>query len=148
MKIIAITPQSPLWERTIAFAQSCSWRAGPYLASLMRKNAFTDWERVFVALEGDELAGYCTLAKTDTIPAAPYTPYTGFVFVSERFRGARVSEKMLAATEATARALGFSTMHIVSGEKGLYEKYGYAPLKNVSDYKPGSDEVIFAKALA
>ena len=25
----------PLWDRTIAFAEKCSWKAGPYLADMM-----------------------------------------------------------------------------------------------------------------
>ena len=39
----------PLWNKTIAFAENCSWRAGAALAKRMRKNAFVENERVLVA---------------------------------------------------------------------------------------------------
>lgn len=45
---------------------------------------FTDWERVIVALHENDLAGYCTVAKSDRIPNVPYTPYIVYMFVDEK----------------------------------------------------------------
>jgi GNAT superfamily N-acetyltransferase len=75
--------------------------------------------RVFAATDGERIAGYCTLAKTDCVPAAAYTPYIGYVFVGEAYRGARLSEKLVRAAAEHAYALGFSRVYLVSGEIGL-----------------------------
>ncbi len=42
MKITIMTYGHPLWEKTAAFAQKCSWRAGAFLAGKMRDNEFSD----------------------------------------------------------------------------------------------------------
>lgn len=36
MKILAITSTHSYWKETIQFANNCSWRAGKYLADIMR----------------------------------------------------------------------------------------------------------------
>ena len=45
MEITVMTYAHPLWEKTIAFAEKCSWRAGAFLAGMMRENKFSDIER-------------------------------------------------------------------------------------------------------
>ena len=57
MEITVMKYGHPLWEKTIEFAENCSWRAGAFLANMMRGNEFSDIERVLVACEGDEIAG-------------------------------------------------------------------------------------------
>ena len=85
-----------LWENTIAFAEKCSWRAGAFLAGKMRDNEFTDIERVLVAHKGEEIAAFCTFSEKDELPDdSEYTPFIGFVFVDENYRGQRISEKMI-----------------------------------------------------
>ncbi|MDD3242996.1 MAG: GNAT family N-acetyltransferase [Eubacteriales bacterium] len=95
------------------------------MARRMDANAFQDWERVFTATQHGVIAGYCTLAKADCIPDVPYTPYIGFVFVGEAFRGQRLSERLIDAACAYARELGFDRVYLVSDHVGLYEKYGF-----------------------
>ena len=58
MKISVMTYGHPLWENTISFAEKCSWKAGTYLAKMMRNKELSDIERVFVATEGDVIIGY------------------------------------------------------------------------------------------
>lgn len=125
MQIEALTFDHPQWQSVTEYAQQCSWKAGPGLATLMRVHGFSAWERVFVAQEGDAIAGYCTLTKTDGLPAVDYTPFIGFVFVDEAYRGQRLSEKLIQAALNYARTLGFQTVYIVSREEGLYKKYGF-----------------------
>ena len=33
--ISVMTYGHPLWDKTISFAENCSWKAGPYLAKMM-----------------------------------------------------------------------------------------------------------------
>ncbi|KTD83509.1 GNAT family N-acetyltransferase [Paenibacillus etheri] len=107
MQIESIIYSNKLWQIVIEYAQECSWRAGTTLAKQMKECHFSDWERVFVALDGDHIAGYCALAKTDCIPDIPYTPYIGFVFVGEQYRGNRLSEKLILSASAYAKGTGF-----------------------------------------
>lgn len=132
MEIRRLTYGDELWEPAMRCAQECSWRAGKNLAEKMRENDFSDWERVFAAVEEGSIAGYCTLAKTDCIPGVPYTPYIGFVFVGERYRGSRVSERLIAAALRYAGELGFDRAYLVSDHVNLYEKYGFVKI----DEKP------------
>lgn len=125
MEIKQISKDDALWPIVALYADQCSWRAGKSLARQMREQRFEDWETVFVALDQDQIAGYCTLAKTDCIPDVPYTPYIGFLFVGERYRGERLSERMIGAALKHARMLGFEKVYLVSDHVNLYEKYGF-----------------------
>ena len=125
LKVLIITNQEGLWSKTAEYAAECSWSAGKSLACKMKDNDFCDWERVFVAVEGNEIAGFCTLTKTDCIPDVEYTPYISFVFVNEHFRGNRLSEMMISHACKYANEIDFNEVYLVSGERGLYEKYGF-----------------------
>lgn len=115
-----------LWNDTIIYAENCSWRAGKELARLMRENSFNGWERVFVAVENGKIIGFCTLTEKDELsPKYSYTPFIGFVFVDEEYRGRRISEKMIRYVTDYAKTEGFKNVYLMSGEVGLYEKYGF-----------------------
>lgn len=124
MEIRCLTASDPKWDRVAEYAEKCSWRAGASLAGCMRAG-FQSFERVFAAIEGDNIAGYCTFMERDCIPDAPYSPYIGFVFVGEEYRGRRLSEKLIAAARRYAASLGYERVYLVSDHDGLYEKYGF-----------------------
>ena len=129
LTIRMLAPGDERWDAVREYAQNCSWRAGPQLAKAMAEGGFRDYERVFAALDGERVAGYCTLAKTDCVPEAAYMPYIGYMFVGEAYRGHRVSGKLIEAALDYAKSLGFERVYLVSGEKGLYEKYGFQKLE-------------------
>ncbi len=120
-----VAPGTDDWARLIEYAEACPWRAGAFLAEDMRKGAFTGWERVFAAKCGKEIAGYCTLAEKDCIEDLPYTPYIGYVFVGEAYRGRRLSQSLIEAAAEYARSIGFDCVHLISDHENLYEKYGF-----------------------
>ena len=135
MKVTAILPTDELWEKTILFARDCSWHAGKFLASQMVEGRFKDWRRVFAAItEQNEIAGFCTLTKTDVIPHVPYSPYIGFVFVEDQFRGQRVSEKLISCATSYANNIGFSAVYLTSDHHQFYEKYGFKKIDEQLDY--------------
>jgi predicted N-acetyltransferase YhbS len=142
MNIEPISREGNLWDLVIEYAENCSWRAGPFLAQAMREEKIAGWERVFVAREKEDIAGYCTLTKTDCIPNVAYTPYIGFVFVGEPYRGKRLSQRLIQRALEYAKELGFSSVYLVSGEQGLYEKYGFTKIEDAKDCW-GRDEQIF-----
>ena len=136
MEISVISYGHPLWDETISFAENCSWKAGPYLAKRMRNNEFEEIERVIVATENDMPVAYCTFSLKDDLPeTSEYTPFIGFMFVDEKCRGKRVSEKMIEVASEYAKSIGYETIYILSGEMGLYEKYGFE--------KIGDEETVY-----
>ena len=147
VKISVMTYGHPLWDKTISFVENCSWKAGYNLAKMMRNKEFSEAERVFIAIEGDKIIGYCTFAMKDELPDdAEYTPFVGFVFVDEESRGKRVSERMINAASDYARSIGYEKIYIMSGEQGLYEKYGFV---KKGDFKTryGTEDQLFQKTL-
>lgn len=142
MNFAAITSSDELWKKTRNYAEGCSWRAGKVLANAMDRNAFCDWERVIVAIENNFICGYCTVSKTDCIPNVEYTPYIGFIFVGEEYRGHRLSEKLIQYAMEYIKNLGYHKVYIVSDHENLYEKYGF----HIIDRKTapwGSEEKIY-----
>ena len=147
MEIRLLKKGDHFWTETIDFADKCSWRAGPYLADRMRKNFFQAEERVLAAIEDNKIIGYCTFALKDELPEEyEYSPFVGFVFVGEANRGNHLSEKMIMAASEYAKSLGYSRIYILSGECGLYEKYGFEKL---GDFKTiyGTTDQLFQKFL-
>ncbi|MCR5332005.1 MAG: GNAT family N-acetyltransferase [Lachnospiraceae bacterium] len=140
-----MTSVHPLWNETISFADKCSWKAGHYLAERMRNNEFSETERVLVAAENEKIIGYCTFSLKDELPEdSPYSPFIGFMFVDEGSRGKRISERLINAAVDHARTVGHKAIYIMSGEQGLYEKYGF---EKVGDFKTiyGSIDQLFQK---
>ena len=146
LTIDIISPSVPLWEHVAAYAAACSWNAGKALAQAMRSGGFTDWERVVVALDNNRICGYCTCAKTDCIPDVPYTPYIGFVFVDEAYRGNRLSEKLIRAAMDYLKSVGFDRVYLTSDHENLYEKYGFTVIDCKTAFW-GAEEKIYTRKL-
>lgn len=125
MDFRTITSSDELWCKVRNYAENCSWRAGKTLASAMDHNEFSDWERVIVAVDNEKTCGYCTFSKTDCISDVDYTPYIGFVFVDEEYRGNRVSQQLIGYAIDYIKNVGYHRVYIVSDHENLYEKYGF-----------------------
>ena len=125
-EIYAMYQGHKFWEKTLQMAAKCSWRAGPVLTQKMVQNDLT---------EKDELP-----------EEYGFAPFIGFVFVDEKFRGKRLSQLLINNAISYARELGYRKIYIMSGEKGLYEKYGFVKL---GDYRTVYDatEQLFVKLI-
>lgn len=134
MEIRILDREDIYWNRTIEMAEKCSWRVGASLAKRMRENMFEDFECPFAVVEDDTVVGFCTITKTDYIPNCTYTPWIGFVFVDEKYRGNRVSEKMIKKVFEYAKREGFEKIYIATGEENLYEKYGFVQIDTLKSY--------------
>ena len=146
-EIYAMSQGHKFWVKTLQMAAKCSWRAGPVLSQKMANNEFNEWERVFCAVENGEVVGFCTLTEKDELPEKyGFAPFIGFVFVDEKYRGKRLSQLLINNAISYARELGYLKIYIMSGEKGLYEKYGFVKL---GDYRTVYDttEQLFVKLI-
>lgn len=129
IKVYLMTEEHKYWKQTISFAENCSWKAGHFLAKRMIENEFQEWERVCVICVDGEVAGFATFTEKDELPERyVFTPFIGFVFVDEQYRGRRLSEKMIQSIISYAKRLEYEKIYIMSGEMGLYEKYGFVKL--------------------
>lgn len=146
MTIIWLSIQDPLWEKVIWYANDCPWQVGPLLAQKMIENDFSDWEKVFVAMEGDKLLWFCTFTKEGWISNCEYAPYVGFMFVDEGYRGKRLSERLIDSVEDYAKTLDFKNLYIVSDLRWLYEKYGFNKIDESIDTQ-GPKKTIFCRAI-
>ena len=145
MNFRTITSADELWRKVRNYAENCSWRAGKTLANAMDNHGFIDWERVVVAIDNGKICGYCTVSKTDCIPDVDYTPYIGFMFVGEEYRGHRLSQQLIEYAIDYIKDIGFDRAYIVSDHENLYEKYGF----RVIDRKNapwGAEEKIYMRA--
>ncbi len=146
MEVVRITNGTELWKRTIKYAKSCSWIVGKHVAKMLRNNAFTDWEAFFVALDGDNIIGFCSFMKEDYYPENKYSPWISSVFVDEQARGNRVSHRLIEYVEEYAKECGFTNVYIPSDMVGFYEKCGYQPIDKLVNYG-GDTDTIFMKEL-
>lgn len=146
MEFKKITTECSEWLIAVDYAQNCSWGAGKNLAKKMLNHDFTDWERVIIATEQDHIAGYCTIAKTDCIPNIAYTPFIGFMFVDENYRGKRLSQRLIIYAMEYLKELGFKEVYLVSDHINLYEKYGFKVIdKKIAPW--GEEEKIYIQKL-
>ena len=146
MQIRTITPSDALWNEVEEYAENCSWRAGKSLSNEMKKRSFIDWERVIVCLDDEEICGYCTVAQKDCIPNVSYTPYIGYVFVGEPYRGNRMSQKMIEFAMEYLKSVGFDKVYVVSDHENLYEKYGFTVIdRKIAPW--GEEEKIYMQKL-
>ena len=146
MDIKTITISDELWSDVRDYAEACSWNAGKALADRMDKKEFTDWERIIVALDKERICGYCTVSKTDCIPEVSYTPYIGFMFIDELYRGKRLSQQLIQYSMNYLKSVGFEKVYLVSDHINLYEKYGFSVIdRKIAPW--GSEEKIYVQDL-
>jgi len=133
------------WAKLIDFVKNSSWRESPIIAKNWEENNYLDWERIFVAIENNNIVGHCSLNEKDSVPNVEYTPYIQAVFVNEQYRGNRISEKMINSAIEYAKTLGFDKVYIVSDHKNFYEKYGFEKIDEKNDYRGELQSIFFKK---
>lgn len=68
------------------------------------------------------------------------------MFVGEKFRGNRLSQKLIVNAMAYAKELGFEKIYLVSDHVNLYEKYGFSVIdKKIAPW--GAEEKIYLQIL-
>lgn len=94
----------------------------------MENNGFSNWERVFAAIENNAILGFCALSETSAVFDNLYMPYINFLFVGERYRGKRIGEKLIKTVIEYAKAIGFDKTYLYSDLTNFYEKYGFVKI--------------------
>ena len=127
------------------------WSAGPFLCRLLREGTFFDAvgqnSRVLLLTEGDELISYCTYAEKDDIQPTDLTPWVGFVYTFPAYRGRRCAGLLFDEVARLARQEGVEAVYLSTNHVGLYEKYGFAYLTELTDLD-GKPSRVYVKRIA
>ncbi|MBQ6560320.1 MAG: GNAT family N-acetyltransferase [Erysipelotrichaceae bacterium] len=122
-------------DRMLDFVKHFSWlEVKEHAVHQIRNWEFEDWETPFVAVYDGHIIGMCTIMKTDYYPLPEIYPWISTIFVSEEYRGHRISGKLIDYANEYAKKIGFMKTYIPTEFIGLYEKYGYHYLKNIVNY--------------
>ena len=147
LNIVKVEKDTQLAKELLEFVQNCSLiDTKEHIAWMIKTWVFTDWEAIFVAIKDKKIIGMTSIMKTDYYPLPEIFPWISCVFVSEEYRGQRISEKLISYANHYAKKQGFERSYIPTEYVGLYEHYGYHYLKEIVNYGGGMDH-LFVKEL-
>ena len=146
MTIHIIDETDSHWIPVSEYADTCSWDACARMAAFMRDGKFNDWERIVVAEEGGKYMGFCALVKPQGFPGPEYDPLLKWLFVDEKYRGQRLSQKLIESASGYTAEIGYNQIFLTTWHMGLYEKYGFTKLCD-KEVRAGYFEGIYRKDL-
>ena len=133
-------------DELLDFVKNFSWNdVKEHTICVVENWEFEEWETPFIAMTGDRIVGMVTIMKSDYYPLPEIYPWISTLFVSEEYRGHRISEKLIDFANEYATELGFDKTYIPSEHIGLYEKYGYSYIKDIVNYGGGIDRLYSKK---
>jgi len=144
MNIHIIDKSSSFWIPVSEYVDTCSWDACARMATFMRDGKFNDWERLFVAEDSGVFMGFCALIKPQGFPGLEYTPLIKWLFVEEKYRGQRLSQKLIDTACDYAKKLGYDQIFLTTWHEGLYEKYGFVKICD-KEVRDGYIEGVYGK---
>lgn len=135
LEIRKVDKNTEMADRLLNFVENFSWiDVKEHILWTINNWSFTDWETMFVAVADGQIVGMASIMKTDYYPLPEIYPWISSVFVTESYRGHRISEKLINFANDYAKENGFKRTYIPTEHIGLYEKYGYRYLKDIVDY--------------
>lgn len=126
----------------LEFVKGFSWEeVKEHTVRVIENWEFEEWETPFVAVANGCIVGMVTIMKTDYYPLPEIYPWVSTLFVSEEFRGHRISERLIDYANEYAKRIGFDNTYIPSEHIGLYEKYGYTYVNDIINYGGDTDRL-------
>ena len=146
IQIRKVEPDSELVGKLLEFVLNSTWdEVKEHTAESIRNNTATDWEAMFVAMDGDRIVGHASIAKTDYYPLPEIYPWISTAYVDEAYRGNGICGMLIGHINQYAQELGFDRTYIPSEFFGLYERYGYQYVKDIENYGGGIDHLFSKK---
>ncbi|MBR6044691.1 MAG: GNAT family N-acetyltransferase [Ruminococcus sp.] len=140
--IYKVDKDTELADKLLKYVENCSWdEAKDHIAEMIRSWVFTDWETMFAAVANGRIVGMASVMKTDYYPLPDIFPWVSCIFVSEEYRGRRLSGELIGYANRYLKEKGFDRSYIPSEFRGLYEQYGYTYLKDIVNYGGGTDHL-------
>ena len=143
-----VDENSELKKDLIRFIKNFSWvEVKEHALDVVANWKFEDYETPFVAIIDGKIVGMVEIMKTDYYPIIDTFPWITCVFVTEEYRGNRISEMMIDFANEYAKELGFKRTYIPTDIIGLYEKFGYSYIKDIVNYGNGIDRLYVKELL-
>ena len=134
-------------EKWICEIGKQDWGAAKFLSELLTENRFKQTlgdGGLYIIRDGEKLVSFATLTQKDAIDDESLMPWIGFVYVAPKYRGKRLSERLIEELCGVARGQGYERVYICTDHIGLYEKYGFTYMENRTDVW-GEDSRIYYK---
>lgn len=142
VKIQKVYKDTELMNDLCVFVENFSWfEVKEHTLYTIKNWNFEDWETPFVALLDDCIIGMATIMKSDYYPLPTIYPWISTIFVSEEYRGNRLSQKLIDYANCYAKDIGFEKTYIPTEHIGLYEKYGYCYIGDIVNYENSVDRL-------
>ena len=131
------------------------WRAIAFLLELLKNGTFHEHlgQGELLLLLDDQsfekgfplLKAFLTLCDRDEIVAPELFPWIGFVFTFPKYRGNRLSEKLIDYAAELAKKLYSESenLYVSTDHVGLYEKYGFFFLKEADTVWGEKSRILF-----
>ena len=133
---------TPLAEDLLNFVKNFSWvDVKEHTVRVLENWEFEEWETPFAAMVNGQVVGMATLMRDDYYPLPEIFPWISTLFVSEEYRGNRISGKLIDFANQYAGSIGFARTYIPTEYTGLYEKFGYRYVKDIVNYGNGIDRL-------
>ena len=137
-----VDKDTDLAQKLLSFVESCSWiEVKEHIAKTICAWEFEDWETMFAAIIDGKIVGMASTMKTDYYPLPDIYPWVSCIFVSEEYRGRKISGELIAYANRYLKDNGFDRSYIPTEFFGLYEHYGYTYLKDIVNYGGGTDHL-------
>ncbi len=142
LKIQKVDRDTEMANRLLRFVDDFSWlEVKGHILQMIKSWTFKEWETPFVATIGDRIIGMAIIMKSDYYPLPEIYPWVSSIFVSEEYRGRKISGKLIDFANEYAKSIGFIKTYIPTEYAGLYEKYGYTYVKDIVNYVNGIDRL-------
>lgn len=132
MEIIQVEfdSSSTILRKLIEYARACSWRGtGQYFADLLEDGELENSERVFVAVDNDNIAGFVGLIEESCVDNTEYSPWIDFLFVDEAYRKQGIARMLIEHTLIDARRDNIDNVYLcTTSHEEMYKKFGFHTL--------------------
>lgn len=146
-EIQKVEKNTELMNQLLDFVENFSWiEVKEHTLRMIKNWEYNEWETPFAATVQGRIVGMATIMKTDYYPLPGIYPWVSNLFVTEEYRGHRISQKLINFANDYAKEIGFDRTYIPTEHVGLYEKYGYCYIKDIVNYGNGIDR-LYAKNL-
>lgn len=130
MKIIDFF-QAPDRDHWLGEIRRSPWPAAAFLAAFLEREGafaaqFGERATVLLLTDGDHLASFCTYAARDEVDDPALTPWIGFAFTFDDYRGRRCLGRLIEQAVERARREGYPRIYVSTDLVGMYEKYGFS----------------------
>ena len=142
VEIQKVDKDSGMRGKLLDFVENFSWlEVKEHTIEIIKNWDFIEWETPFVAMIGGHIVGMVTIMKSDYYPLPEIYPWVSTLFVTEEYRGHKISGKLIDFANQYARDIGFHRTYIPTEYVGLYEKYGYHYIRDIVNYGNGIDRL-------